>query len=75
MSTADTLVNASSAIVVNDIYRPLTKKKHSEEKQLEIARYASIAIKVIGVLLVPFLIRLNQSMRRMDGFTLHLRLH
>jgi len=54
MSTADTLVNASSAIVVNDIYRPLTKKKHSEEKQLEIARYASIAIKVIGVLLVPF---------------------
>ena len=54
MSTADTLVNASSAIVVNDIYRPLMKKEQSEKKQLEIARYASIGIKVIGVLLVPF---------------------
>ena len=54
MSTADTLVNASSAIVVNDIYRPLMKKQQSEKKQLEVARYASIGIKVIGVLLVPF---------------------
>ena len=54
MSTADTLVNASSAIVVNDIYRPLIGKEKSEEKQLEVARYASIAIKVIAVLLVPF---------------------
>ena len=25
MSTADTLVNASSAVIVNDIYRPITK--------------------------------------------------
>ena len=54
MSTADTLVNASSAIVVNDIYRPIMKKEQSEKKQLEVARYASIGIKVIGVLLVPF---------------------
>ena len=54
MSTADTLVNASSAIVVNDIYGPLTKKKQSEKKQLEIARYASIGVKVIAILLVPF---------------------
>ena len=54
MSTADTLVNASSAIVVNDIYGPLMKKKQSEKKQLEIARYASIGVKVIAILLVPF---------------------
>jgi len=54
MSTADTLVNASSAIVVNDIYGPLMKKKQSEKKQLEIARYASIVVKVIAILLVPF---------------------
>ena len=54
MSTADTLVNASSAIVVNDIYRPLIGREQSEERQLEVARYASIAIKVIAVLLVPF---------------------
>ena len=54
MSTADTLVNASSAIVVNDIYGPLVRKKQSEKKQLEIARYASLVVKVIAILLVPF---------------------
>ncbi len=54
MSTADTLVNASSAIVVNDIYRPLLKKEQSEKKQLAFARLASIGVKVIAVILVPF---------------------
>ena len=33
MSTADTLVNASSAIIVNDIYRPLSKKIKTEKQQ------------------------------------------
>ena len=54
MSTADTLVNASSAIVVNDIYGPLSKKEQTDKKQLEVARYASICIKVIAIILVPF---------------------
>ena len=31
MSTADTLVNASSAIIVNDIYRPFSINKDSEK--------------------------------------------
>ena len=54
MSTADTLVNASSAIVVNDIYGPLSKKEQTDKKQLEVARYASIRIKLIAIILVPF---------------------
>jgi len=54
MSTADTLVNASSAIIVNDIYRPLAKKIKNEKEQLELARWTSIVVKVIAVALVPF---------------------
>ena len=54
MSTADTLVNASSAVIVNDIYRPLSKKEKTEKQQLEFARWTSIAVKVIAVILVPF---------------------
>ena len=54
MSTADTLVNASSAVIVNDIYRPLSKKVKTEKQQLEFARLTSIAVKVIAVILVPF---------------------
>ena len=54
MSTADTLVNASSAIIVNDIYRPLAKKVRSEKAELQLARWTSIAVKVMAVILVPF---------------------
>jgi len=54
MSTADTLVNASSAIIVNDIYRPLAKKLKNEKEQLQLARWTSIGVKVIAVALVPF---------------------
>ena len=54
MSTADTLVNASSAIIVNDVYRPLAKKEASDKEQLKIARFTSIVVKVIAVILVPF---------------------
>ena len=54
MSTADTLVNASSAVIVNDIYEPLSKKIKSEKEKLEFARLTSIGVKVIAVILVPF---------------------
>jgi|TARA_B100000287_G_scaffold427770_1_gene477983 SSS family solute:Na+ symporter len=54
MSTADTLVNASSAIIVNDIYKPLSKKKHSDTEQLHFARWTSLGVKVIAVIMVPF---------------------
>ena len=54
MSTADTLVNASSAIIVNDIYKPLSKKKRSDKEQLNFARWTSIGVKVIAVIMVPF---------------------
>ena len=54
MSTSDTLVNASSSVIINDIYRPLTKNKSSDEEQLRLARLASVVVKVIAVCLVPF---------------------
>ena len=58
MSTADTLVNASSAVIVNDIYRPLSKKVKSEKQELKFARWTSIGVKVIAVLLVLSLIHI-----------------
>jgi len=60
MSTVDTLINATAAIFVNDVYRPLMKyfrKSHSDSKardkaELFAARLASIAITAAGVLSV-----------------------
>ena len=42
MSTVDTLITAISAIVVNDIYRPL-KPDASESSMLKMARIASVS--------------------------------
>jgi SSS family solute:Na+ symporter len=52
MSTVDTLINASAAIVVNDILRPL-RPNNTEAQYLRDARFASIAVCVTGLLLVP----------------------
>jgi SSS family solute:Na+ symporter len=60
MSTVDTLINATAAIYINDVYRPLKnflKRKDKTEKikdrnELRAARYASVAVTVLGVLSV-----------------------
>ncbi len=60
MSTVDTLINATAAIFINDIYRPIEKyiKRDKEEKrvkdrrELAAARYSSVAITIFGVVSV-----------------------
>jgi SSS family solute:Na+ symporter len=53
MSTADTLINAVSAIFVNDIYRPYFAKGRTDKHYLVIARMAALATALVGLLLVP----------------------
>ncbi len=53
MSTADTLINASSAIFVNDIWRPYIVKDRPDEYYLKVARWSSIAAAFLGLMLVP----------------------
>jgi len=60
MSTVDTLINASAAIYINDIHRPIKKwlKKYEEDAKAEdrhelfSARVSSIVITALGVLSV-----------------------
>ncbi|MCB1324949.1 MAG: sodium/solute symporter [Spirochaetales bacterium] len=54
MSTIDTLINAVTAIFINDIYRPFLKPDRDEAHYLSAARITAIAATVIGVALVPF---------------------
>jgi solute:Na+ symporter, SSS family len=53
MSTADTLINAASAIFVNDIYRPYFVKEKADRHYLLIARIASLSVALLGLALVP----------------------
>jgi SSS family solute:Na+ symporter len=60
MSTVDTLINATAAIYINDVYRPtkiflkkkVLSKRETDTKELAAARYSSIAITALGVLSV-----------------------
>ncbi len=60
MSTVDTLINATAAIYINDVYRPTKKflkrkilsKKETDTKELAAARYSSVVITALGVLSV-----------------------
>ncbi len=60
MSTVDTLVNATAAIYINDIYRPvktylkrMNKNQREEDKiELTAARYSSAVITALGVVAV-----------------------
>lgn len=61
MSTVDTLINATAAIYINDIHRPIKKyikervtitEKEKDKKELTAARFASVIITTLGVLSV-----------------------
>ncbi|MBN1806487.1 MAG: sodium:solute symporter family protein [Sedimentisphaerales bacterium] len=53
MSTADTLINAASAIFVNDIWRPYVKPDAGDKHYLRIARITSLVAAGLGLALVP----------------------
>lgn len=61
MSTVDTLINATAAIYINDVYRPVKvffkektplNIKETDRRELVAARWSSVAITILGVLSV-----------------------
>lgn len=53
MSTTDTLVNAVSCVVVNDIWRPYVVPGAPDRYYLNVGRVVSVLAAFVGVLLVP----------------------
>ena len=53
MSTADTLINASSAVLVNDIYKPYFRPNEDGAHYLKAARWTSLMAAGAGLGLVP----------------------
>ena len=53
MSTIDTLINAVSAVAVNDVYKPYMKKEAPDRHYLKIARMVSLSAALLGMILVP----------------------
>ncbi len=57
MSTADSLVNAVSAIFVNDIWRPYVRPGGSDRHHLFVARITSLCAAGLGLALVPIFMK------------------
>ena len=53
MSTADSLINAVSAIFVNDIWMPYVRPGSTDKHYLKVARIASLCAAGFGLALVP----------------------
>lgn len=59
MSTVDTLINAVSAIAVNDVYKPFIRPNAPDKHYLSAARIASVVFTIGGLALVPLFMNFN----------------
>ncbi len=57
MSTTDSLINAVSAIFVNDIWRPYIRPDRSDKHYLLTARITSLCAAALGLALVPIFMK------------------
>jgi SSS family solute:Na+ symporter len=69
MSTADTLINATSAVVVNDIWKPYVKADADDRHYLAVARVVTVAAALIGMALVPVFASFKSIYQAHGAFT------
>ncbi|MBN1947950.1 MAG: sodium:solute symporter family protein [Bradymonadales bacterium] len=69
MSTVDTLINAVSAIAVNDVYRPFIAPGRKDSHYLKAARVSSIIFTIAGLALVPIYMRFRSIYVAHGAFT------
>ena len=69
MSTVDTLITAVSAILVNDVYKPYLRPKAEDRELLRVARASSIAVTLLGILLVPVFMKFKSIYAAHGAFT------
>lgn len=69
MSSADSLINAVSAVFVNDIYQPFFRKRAPDAHYLRVARITSLGAAAVGILLVPVFMSFDSIYRAHGAFT------
>jgi SSS family solute:Na+ symporter len=69
MSTADTLINAVSAIVVTDVWKPYIVRDAADRHYLRVGRAAAICASLAAILLVPVYQRFESVYQAHAAFT------
>lgn len=69
MSTVDTLITAVAAVFVNDVYKPIFRRDAPEKELLVAARLSSVAVTILGILLVPVFMSFQTIYEAHGAFT------
>ncbi len=69
MSTADTLINATASVWVNDVWRLYVKPDAPDTYHLKVARIASVAAAGVGLVLVPIYLQVGTIYQAHGAFT------
>lgn len=69
MSTVDALINAVSAVAVNDIWRAKIRPGKSDEYYLKAARNFAIVATILGIMLVPMFAQFKNIFQGFSHFT------
>lgn len=69
MSTVDALINAVSAIAVNDIWRAKIRPGREDAYYLKVARYFAVVATVLGILIVPIFAQFSSIFQGFSHFT------
>ncbi|MBI3462458.1 MAG: hypothetical protein HY000_05270, partial [Planctomycetes bacterium] len=69
MSTLEALINAVSAVAVNDIWKPILRPGQSDAHYLRTARYVAVAANILGILMIPVFARFASIYQALTTFT------
>jgi SSS family solute:Na+ symporter len=69
MSTLEALINAVSAVAVNDIWKPILRPGRSDAYYLRTARIVAVVANVIGILMIPIFAQFRTIYQALTTFT------
>lgn len=69
MSTLEALINAVSAIAVNDIWKPILRPGRDEAYYLKAAKYVAVLANILGILLIPLFDKFGSIYQALAHFT------
>lgn len=68
MSTLEALINAVSAVAVNDIWKPILRPGQSDAHYLRTARYVAVTANILGILMIPLFHRFASIYQALTTF-------
>jgi SSS family solute:Na+ symporter len=69
MSTVDTLITAVASLTVNDLYKPYLRPQATEREMMTLARWTSVSVTILGVVLVPLFMNFASIYEAHGAFT------